>query len=105
MTDLRSALETPFTSENEKVPHEPNENERPREIHLSKWGFCMGGVILGAAGCILGACMHYEYPVAATISVLWWGIYLGCLGASIGALFGFWRDRTPALPFRSKEGH
>ena len=95
MTELRSALDAPVTPENEKVPHEPSEDAHPYEFHPSKWGFCLGGVVLGATGCILGACMHYEYPVAVAISVLWWGIYLGCLGASIGALFGLCRDRTP----------
>jgi hypothetical protein len=31
--------------------------------------------------------MPYHYPVAMAISVIWWGIYIGCLGASLGALF------------------
>ena len=105
VTDVRSALDAPITPENEKLPQVPGENGRPREFHPSKWGFCLGGVVLGAAGCILGACMHYQHPVAVSISVLWWGIYLGCLGASIGALFGLCRDRTVALPFQSKDGH
>ena len=100
--DPISDLETPITPENENLPHEPGENGRPYEFHPSKWGFYLGGVVLGAAGCILGACLHYEYPVSVTISILWWGIYLGCLGASIGALFGLCRDGAPASPSRSK---
>jgi hypothetical protein len=38
--------------------------------------------------------MPYRHPVAVTMSVVWWGIYSGCFGASIGALFGLWRKRT-----------
>src|SRR5262249_26478241 len=56
-------------------------------------GFWLGGVGLGMGGCILGACMPYHHPVAVAISVLWWGIYLGCLGASIGALWGLMTER------------
>jgi hypothetical protein len=52
------------------------------------FGFWLGAVILGTVGCILGASMSYPHPVARVISVLWWGIYLACLGASIGALVG-----------------
>src|SRR5262245_48496738 len=44
--------------------------------------------------------MPNRHPVAVTISVIWWGTYLGCFGASVGAgiggLIGQWRDRTPA---------
>jgi hypothetical protein len=32
--------------------------------------------------------MPYHHPVAITASVIWWGIYLGSLGASLGALAG-----------------
>jgi hypothetical protein len=32
--------------------------------------------------------MASRHPVGLTISMLWWGIYLGCLGASIGAGIG-----------------
>jgi hypothetical protein len=65
-------------------------------------GFWLGGIALGTVGFIVGACMPYRHPAGVTISVLWWGIYLGCFGASIGAgigcLFGLWRDHTPAFP-------
>jgi hypothetical protein len=40
--------------------------------------------------------MPYRHPVAVTISVLWWGIYLGCFGASLGALLGLWAEQTSA---------
>jgi hypothetical protein len=67
-------------------------------------GFWLGGLALGIGGCILGACMNYRNPVAVTMSVLWWSIYLGCFGASIGALIGMWRDRTPASPTPEADG-
>jgi hypothetical protein len=65
-----------------------------RRFNRVTLGFWLGGLVLGAGGCILGACQPYRHPVAVTISVLWWGIYFGCFGASIGALVGLWTDRT-----------
>jgi hypothetical protein len=65
-------------------------------------GFWLGGALLGIGGCILGGFMPYSHPVAVTISVLWWGIYLGCLGASIGALLGSWAEPHYASPSRTK---
>ena len=67
-------------------------------------GFCLGGVLLGLGGCILGSCMPYRHPVAVTISVLWWGIYFGCFGASIGALLGLWAEQIPGSPSRRPDG-
>jgi hypothetical protein len=61
-------------------------------------GFWLGGGLLGTAGCILGVCMPYHHPVAVMISALWWGIYLGCFGASVGALIGVFTERAPARP-------
>jgi hypothetical protein len=58
-------------------------------------GFWLGGGLLGTAGCILGVCMPYHHPVAVAISVLWWGIYLGFLGASLGVLVAYFVERTP----------
>jgi hypothetical protein len=52
------------------------------------FGFWLGAITLGTGGCILGGCMPYHHPIAVTISVIWWGMYIGCLGASLGALFG-----------------
>jgi hypothetical protein len=50
------------------------------------------------AGCILGACMPYHHPVGVAVSVIWWGIYCGCLGASIGSLVGLIIKRALASP-------
>jgi hypothetical protein len=57
-------------------------------------GFWLGGGFLGTVGCVFGACMPYHHPVARVIRVLWWGIYCGCLGASVGALPGLFRERS-----------
>jgi hypothetical protein len=63
-------------------------------------GFWLGGGLLGTVGFILGVCMPYHNPVAVAISALWWGIYLGCLGASIGALVGLVTGGNPSPPAR-----
>jgi hypothetical protein len=71
-------------------------------------GFWLGGFGLGTAGCIVGACMSYHHPVAVMMSVVWWGIYLGCLGASLGAGIGglFPRNARALSQIRSaEEGH
>jgi len=67
-------------------------------------GFWVGGALLGAGGCVLGGCMPYRHPVAVTISALWWGVYLGCFGAWIGALLGLWAEQTHAPPSRRSAG-
>jgi hypothetical protein len=61
-------------------------------------GIFVGGLLLGPAGCILGAVMPHRHPVGMTISVLWWGFYCGCLGASIGALIGQFTRRAATAP-------
>jgi hypothetical protein len=61
-------------------------------------GFWLGGAGMGTGGCLLGALMPYRHPVAVAISVLWWGFYFGCFGASVGALVGFLTDRDPPRP-------
>jgi len=61
-------------------------------------GLCLGGLVLGAAGCILGALMPYRHPVAVTMSMVWWGVYCGCFGASIGALIARLTRRASAVP-------
>jgi hypothetical protein len=48
--------------------------------------------------------MPYQHPVAVTISVLWWGIYLGLFGASLGAVLGLLTGRAPAAPFLGSDG-
>jgi hypothetical protein len=87
----RSWLSSLFAS-NSRAP------ARRRRFDWITLGFRLGGAALGTAGCILGACMPYHHPVAVVISVLWWGIFLGCFGASIGALVALLCERTPVPP-------
>jgi hypothetical protein len=61
-------------------------------------GFWLGGAGLGTGGCLLGALMPYRHPAAVAISVLWWGLYFGCFGASVGALVCVLTDRAPPRP-------
>ena len=76
----------------------------PRRFSRVTIGFWLGGIALGTTGCVLGACLPYRHPVAVTISVLWWGIYLGCFGASIGALLGLWAEQVSAPPSPPSDG-
>jgi len=57
-------------------------------------GFWLGRALLGVGGCILGGCVPYRHPVALIVSAPWWGIYLGCLGATTGALLGLWAEQS-----------
>jgi hypothetical protein len=84
-------------------PHEGQPGPKPRRrFDRAAVGLWLGGIALGTGGCILGACLPYRHPVGVAISVLWWGIYFGCLGAGIGALIGLWTGRTPASPSRGR---
>jgi hypothetical protein len=67
-------------------------------------GLRIGGLTAGAAGCLLGAGMPYAHPVAVAVSVLWWGLYLGCFGASLGALLALCTERTAGRPSRVPDG-
>ena len=58
-----------------------------RRSERARIAFWFGAIVLGIGGCILGACMPYTHPVALTISALWWGLFLGCFGGSLGALY------------------
>jgi hypothetical protein len=59
-------------------------------------GFWLGGLALGVPGCVLGAVLPYQRPLAVALSVLWWGTFLGCFGASVGALLVLLWRRPPA---------
>jgi hypothetical protein len=47
--------------------------------------------------------MPYRHPVAVTMSIVWWGVYLGSFGAVIGALLGLRAEKTSAS--RSQEAN
>ena len=63
-------------------------------------GFWLGVIVLGTAGCIIGASAPYHHPVAVTMSALWWGIYFGAFGGSVGALIGLLTESAAAAPSR-----
>jgi hypothetical protein len=67
-------------------------------------GFWLGGIVLGAGGCLFGASMPYHHPVGVVVSVLWWGLYCGCFGMSLGALLGLWAEQRPAFPSQRQDG-
>ena len=67
-------------------------------------GFWVGGGLLGTGGCLLGVCMPYHHPVGVVISALWWGIFLGCFGANVGALIALFTERAPAPASRGVDG-
>jgi hypothetical protein len=91
----RSSLPSPTAAETRgrgkagfPAEQPPAGNSRRPRFSRVTIGFWLGGVVLGVAGCVFGACMPYHHPVAVTVSGLWWGVYCGCLGASFGALAG-----------------
>ena len=61
-------------------------------------GFWLGAAVLGTAGCCVGFAMPYQHPVAVTANVLWWGVFLGCLGGSVCAVAGLWAEPTRPSP-------
>jgi hypothetical protein len=108
LTEVRNPRPLSSTSENGNPTFRPRVWQTARKAVCRRLGavtvgFWLGGFALGIAGCSLGACLPHRQPVGAAISMLWWGVYLGCFGASIGALFGLWWDHTRAPPRAS--GH
>src|SRR5262249_11440739 len=65
----------------------------PRRSDRVSLGFWVGGATFGTAGCVAGYLMPYHHPVAIAVSVIWWGIYIGCFGASLGALVALFTTR------------
>jgi hypothetical protein len=90
-SSLRPAREAP-----PRAVRFPNSPLR-RRFHRTS-GFWLGGTLLAVGGCLLGLGMPYSHPVAVTFSVLWWGIYLGCFGASVGAVLGLWVEQAATPP-------
>jgi len=97
--ELRNPTAAPVTAGNEQRPGAVR-----RRYDRGTLGFWLGGVTLGTAGCILGACMPSYHPAAVAISVFWWGVYLGCLGASAGAVIALFTERTPSSPSQEPDG-
>jgi hypothetical protein len=111
MTNIRHQIEQ-WTSPPSSVtaPDEPwqravSSRELRRGYRFDRTaGFWLGGIVVGVGGCILGSFMSHGHPVGEAMSVLWWGIYLGCFGASIGALLGLWAEPGPASPSQWSDG-
>jgi hypothetical protein len=101
----RAPPTTTFKSAGGKTkPHRvfsaPSEQALGSLVHTGRFspvtiGFWLGAAGMGTGGCLLGALMPYRHPVAVAISVLWWGLYFGCLGASVGVLLAVLTDRAP----------
>jgi hypothetical protein len=101
---------SPYSIDRQDLSHAPiaaRDGETTRAISRRFHrgiGFWFGGIILGVGGCLFGASMPYHHPVGVLVSVLWWGLYFGCFGASIGALLGLWAEQYPARPSQEEEG-
>jgi SAM-dependent methyltransferase len=67
-------------------------------------GFLVGGFSLAQVGCIFATTMPYSHLIARLMSVLWWSIYFGCFGASVGALIVLLTKRAPALLYPGLNG-
>ena len=59
-------------------------------------GMLAGGLVLAAVGVAVAASYSYAHPAGLAVSMIWWGIYCGALGASIGALPGLFTQRHRA---------
>ena len=76
-----------------------------RRFDRVSFGFWLGGATFATGGCILGGCMPYTHAVAIAISMIWWGIYIGCFGASLGALLGLLTYGAPSSERTEAVGH
>jgi hypothetical protein len=77
---------------------QPAPDPRRRPLDRVAFGFCLGGIALGIAGCLVGASVPYHRPIAVAASTVRWGVYLSCLGAGVGGLVGLCGKRTPVAP-------
>jgi hypothetical protein len=102
LTDLRNAppsLVTPGNGDWQRPVRPPRRppTARPFRLRFDRGvGYCLGGVVLGTAGCLLGARMPYYHPVAVALSVVWWGLFWGGFGTWLGALVGMLAETAPA---------
>ena len=110
-TESRKAMHVPWITEEDAWTETTRTRRKQavaspsRRFDRVSIGFWLGGATLGTGGCILGGCMPYHHPVALAISVIWWGIFLGCFGASLGALFGLFTHCAPSSGRTEAVGH
>ena len=105
---------TACTSHRERDWHGPSHRARAGEVRPAAniknrrfnrvIGFWLGGILFAAGGCLFGVTRPYEHPASVAASALWWSIYFGCFGMSIGALLGLWAEKTLGCPSRRSEG-
>jgi hypothetical protein len=98
----------PESGQRLKAPHpqgwEAAANRFRRRSNRVALAFGLGGGLLATAGGVFGACMPYQHPLAVAVSVIWWGIYYGCFGMGLAALFCFLTGRIPSVPTARTEG-
>jgi hypothetical protein len=100
-TDNRKATHVPRITEKDAWTETTRTRRRQavaspsRRFDRVSIGFWLGGASFGTGGCILGYCMPYQHSVAIAISMIWWSIYIGCFGASLGALIGLFTRFAP----------
>jgi hypothetical protein len=111
LTDLRKSSSSPTTAGNAGGQRSARLHQQPmtaiscrRRINRVTLGFWVGGAISAAGGCLFAASMPYQYAVGVTVSVLWWGIYCGCTGASLSALCCRLAERILASPPQKSDG-
>jgi hypothetical protein len=86
-------------------PHQGRPAAGPaRRLDRVTAGFWLGGAGLGAGGCLLGACLAEAHPAPVALTVLWSGLYWGCFGAILGAVFALCRRPAAAPPARASAG-
>src|SRR5262245_53179469 len=81
-----------ITKKKQNQPATPRPYKRPaalrairRQFDPLTTGFLVGGVTFAIGGCILGVYLPYHNPVGVNISMLWWSIFMGIIGAYVGA--------------------
>jgi hypothetical protein len=104
-TTMWNSRPIPITKEKLNPPVSLRPHPRPtvlrairRQFDPLTIGFLVGGVTFAMGGCIFGVYLPYHNPVGVNISMLWWSIFLGIVGAYVGAcvgqFFGIWEDRA-----------
>jgi hypothetical protein len=90
-------------AENESAVPTDRVQARADAVRRRRWdpitiGMLAGGLVLAAVGVAVAASHSYAHPAARAASLIWWGIYCGAFGASIGALPGLFTQRIRLAP-------